>query len=73
MSLQLFKIILEKPFVMLDYDGINMKMNNRDKLCQYSCVIYREICSCGADYIGETVRNARLRWNEHENSIDNNS
>ena len=58
---------------MLDYDGINMKMNNRDKLCQYSCVIYRGICSCGADYIGETVRNARLRWNEHENSTDNNS
>ena len=26
-------------------------------------VIYRGICSCGANYIGETVCNARLRWN----------
>ena len=36
-------------------------------------VIYRGICSCGADYIRETVRNARLRCNEHENGTDKNS
>ena len=29
--------------------------------------------SCGADYIGETVHNALLRWNEHENGTDKNS
>ena len=39
----------------------------------YSCVIYRGICSFRADYIGETVCNAWLRWNEHENSTDKNS
>ena len=33
-----------------------------------SCII----CSCGADYVGETVRNAQLRWNEHENGTDKN-
>ena len=43
------------------------------KVSYYSCIIYRRICSCGADYIGETVRNARLRWNEHENGTDKNS
>ena len=29
--------------------------------------------SWGADYIGETVHNALLRWNEHENGTDKNS
>ena len=28
-------------------------------------MIYRGICSCGADYIGETIRNFEMRWNEH--------
>ena len=35
--------------------------SNKDKLSHYSCVIHRGICSCGTDYIGETVRNAPLR------------
>ena len=47
--------------------------NNKDKVSHYSCIIYRGMCSCGADYIGETVRDARLRWNEHENGTDKNS
>ena len=34
-----------------------------------SCVIYEGICSCGADYVGETVRNALTRWSEHNNPI----
>ena len=46
---------------------------NKDKVNHCSCAIYRGICSCGADYIGETVRNAGLRWNEHENGTDKNS
>ena len=49
---------------------IKSLFNNKDKLGHYSCIIYREICSCGANYIGETVRNARLRSNEHENGTD---
>ena len=32
--------------------------------------MYRAIFSCWADDIGETVRNARFRWNEHENGTD---
>ena len=32
-----------------------------------SCVIYKGDCSCGWPYIGETRRNAEVRWNEHNN------
>ena len=31
------------------------------------CKIYEGICSCSANYIGETKRNVETRWNEHEN------
>ena len=34
--------------------------NNKDKLKHHSCVIYRDIFSCGADYIGETIRNSEI-------------
>ena len=44
----------------------------KDKVCHTSCVIYQGICSCGATYIGETVRNASIRWSEH-NNINGNS
>ena len=43
-----------------------------DKVSHISCVNYQEICSCGATYIGETVRNASIRWSEH-NNINGNS
>ena len=39
--------------------------DNKDKVKHHSCVIYRDICSCGADYIGEMIRNSDIRWNEH--------
>ena len=52
---------------------IKSLFSNKDKVSHCSCVIYRGICPCGADYIRETVRNARLRWNEHENGTDKNS
>ena len=32
-----------------------------------ACKIYEGICSCSANYIGETKRNVETRWNEHEN------
>ena len=35
-------------------------------------MIYRGICSCGADYIGETIRNSEIRWNEHSTGKDKN-
>ena len=39
--------------------------NKKDKVRYHSCVLYRGICSCGADYIDETIRNSEIRWNEH--------
>ena len=35
-------------------------------------MIYHGICSCGADYIGETIRNSEMRWNEHSTGKDKN-
>ena len=32
----------------------------------YICVIYWGDCSCDQNYIGETVHNAKTRWNEHK-------
>ena len=47
--------------------------NNKDKVKHHSCVIYRGMCSCGAGYIGETIRISEIRWNEHINGKDKNS
>lgn len=33
----------------------------------FSCKIYRGECTCGTEYIGETERNVRERWSEHDN------
>ena len=32
----------------------------------YSCVVYEGSCSCGENYVSESVRNNVLRWAEHE-------
>ena len=29
-------------------------------------MIYEGVCSCQESYIGETVRNVEIRWQEHE-------
>ena len=34
---------------------------------QKACKIYKGVCSCGKSYIGETVRNVEVRWDEHSN------
>ena len=39
----------------------------KDKIHYKSCVIYKGDCSCGSRDIGETKRNAKVRWNEHNN------
>ena len=39
----------------------------KDKNDYESCAIYKGDCSCGSRYIGETKRNAEVRWNEHNN------
>ena len=36
---------------------IQSLFNNKDKIKHNSCVMYRGICSCGVNYIGETIRN----------------
>ena len=52
---------------------IQSLFNNKDKVNHHSCVIYRGICSCGADYIGETIKNSEIRWNEHITGKDKTS
>ena len=39
----------------------------KDKNDYKWCVIYKGDCSCGSRYIGETKRNAEVRWNKHNN------
>ena len=38
-----------------------------DKSNYKLCVISKGGCSCGSHYIGETKRNAEVRWNDHYN------
>ena len=38
----------------------------KDNVKNLSCVICQGICSCGNNYIGETIRNAIARIDEHE-------
>ena len=33
-----------------------------------SCLIYEGVCSFQESYIGETVRNVEIRWQEHEDT-----
>ena len=44
----------------------------KDRTEHKSCVIYEGTCSCGHSYIGETIRNVNVRWDEH-NPINGNS
>ena len=52
---------------------IQSHFNNKDKVQDLSCVIYKGVCSCRADYIGKTIRNVKIRQNENESGIDKNS
>ena len=36
----------------------------KDKNDYKSCVVYKEDCSCGSSYNGETKCNAEVRWDE---------
>ena len=42
------------------------------KVQYLSCVIYKGICSCGETNVGETIRNCKTRWDEH-NDVNKNS
>ena len=72
-ELEIFRNYRVKFNIAWNTRKMNSLFNNKDKISHYSCVIYIGICLCGAGYIGETVSNAQLRWNEHENGTDKNS
>ena len=38
----------------------------KDNAKHLSCIIYQGICSCGQNYIGQTIRNAVTRKDENE-------
>ena len=42
----------------------------KDRNTHISCIIYKGTCSCGDSYIGETDRNATIRWSEHDKPSD---
>ena len=48
---------------------IKSLFNNKDKNTNRSKVVYKGDCSCGVDYIGETVRNLAVRIAEHSNLL----
>ena len=35
-----------------------------------ACKIYKCVWSCGESYIGETIRNVEVRWDEHNNPMN---
>ena len=45
---------------------IKSLFKSKDKVKHLSCVKYQRICSCGYNYIGETIRNAVTRRDEDE-------
>ena len=62
-KLEIFTNYSIKFNIVWNNQKIKSLFNYKDKVSHYSCIISRGICSYGADYIEETVRNARLRWN----------
>ena len=52
---------------------IQSLFNNKDKRKHHICVIYYGICSCGANYIDETIIISEIRWNECITGKDKNS
>ena len=45
---------------------INSLFKIKNNVKHLSCVIYQRICSCGHNYIGETIRNTVPRIDEHK-------
>ena len=52
---------------------IQSLFNYKDKVQHDRYVIYCVVCLCGADYIGETIRNSQMRWKVHSTGRDENS
>ena len=45
----------------------------KDRIKHKANIIYKGICSCKESYIGETKRNAEIRWKEHCSNNDKKS
>ena len=43
-------------------------LKDKVEISYSSDVIYRGVCSCAEDYIGETDRNSITRWNEQDDT-----
>ena len=41
----------------------------KDKSLHQARKIYKDVCSCGESYIGETIRNVEAREDEHNNPM----
>ena len=52
---------------------IQSLFNYKDNLQHHSCGIYRGVCLCGTDCIGQTIRNLEIRWKEHSTERNKNS
>ena len=72
-NLQTFTKHKDRFHIIWNACKIRFLFNNKDKEKYLSCIIYKIVCSCGADYVGETIHNVRKRWNEHESRTDKNS
>ena len=42
----------------------------KDKSLPRRCKTYKGVCSFGESYIGETIRNVEVRWDEHNNTMN---
>ena len=42
----------------------------KDKSLHQAYKIYKEVCTCGEIYIGETIRNVEVCWDEHNNPMN---
>ena len=41
----------------------------KDKSLHQACKIYKCVCSCVESYIGKSIRNVEVRWDEHKNPM----
>ena len=42
----------------------------KDRIKHKANIVYKKTCSCNESYIGETKRNAEIRWKEHCSNTD---
>ena len=60
-------VLVEIPFCLKNEISFKHFIKVKDKSLHQACKIYKGICSCGENYIGEAVRNVEVRWGEHNN------